>query len=196
MPSFTKQVIIASFLKLLNERPLAQITIKDIVEDCGINRNSFYYHFKDLPTLVKTILIEEADRIINEHAKVHSLEECLALVIEFAQENKKAVLHIYRSGNRADYERYLGQICRHAVEEYIKTVAGDIPVQPEDKELIIEYFKRELVGYVLDWMADGMRYDIASQTRRLCELFAGAARMAFERSAGIAPLAPPETSRP
>ena len=56
MPSFTRNAIIASFLKLLNERPLHKITVKDIVEDCGINRNSFYYHFEDLPALVEAIV--------------------------------------------------------------------------------------------------------------------------------------------
>ena len=47
--SLTKRAIRASFLKLLNERPLNKITVKDIVEDCGINRNSFYYHYPDIP---------------------------------------------------------------------------------------------------------------------------------------------------
>ena len=41
MPNFTKMAIKASFIKLLNERPLNQITVKDIVLDCGINRNTF-----------------------------------------------------------------------------------------------------------------------------------------------------------
>ena len=50
MPSFTRNAIIASFLKLLNERPLHKITVKDIVEDCGINRKSFYYHDQDIST--------------------------------------------------------------------------------------------------------------------------------------------------
>ena len=44
MPNFTKKAIRESFIKLLNERPLNKITVKDIVEDCGVNRNSFYYH--------------------------------------------------------------------------------------------------------------------------------------------------------
>ena len=92
MASFTRKAIIASFLKLLNQRPLNQITIKDIVEDCGINRNSFYYHFEDLPDLVETVIQEEADRIIAEHAAVSSLEECLDIALDFALNNKKAVL--------------------------------------------------------------------------------------------------------
>ena len=43
MSSFTKDAIKKTLLQLLNERPLAQITVKDIVQTCGINRNTFYY---------------------------------------------------------------------------------------------------------------------------------------------------------
>ena len=52
MPPFAKREIKNSFIKLLTERPISQITVKDIVEDCGVNRNSFYYHFQ--PSLVQT----------------------------------------------------------------------------------------------------------------------------------------------
>ena len=45
MSNFTKNAIKASFVKLLNEQPLNKISVRSIVEDCGINRNSFYYHF-------------------------------------------------------------------------------------------------------------------------------------------------------
>lgn len=51
MANFTKRAIRDSFVKLLNERPLSQITVKDIVDDCGVNRNTFYYHFRDIPDL-------------------------------------------------------------------------------------------------------------------------------------------------
>ena len=40
MASFTKKAIRDSFVKLLNEKPLSQITIRDIVDDCGVNRNT------------------------------------------------------------------------------------------------------------------------------------------------------------
>ena len=52
MPNFTQKAIKESFIKLLNDKPLHQITVKDIVEDCGVNRNTFYYHFTDIPTPV------------------------------------------------------------------------------------------------------------------------------------------------
>ncbi|HBY72506.1 MAG TPA: TetR family transcriptional regulator, partial [Lachnospiraceae bacterium] len=58
---------------LLNERPLNRITVKDIVEDCGINRNSFYYHFEDMSSLVEEIMMEEADKIIDKYGSINSL---------------------------------------------------------------------------------------------------------------------------
>ena len=100
MPSFTRKAIIESFLKLLNERPLNKITIKDIVEDCGINRNSFYYHFEDMSSLVEAIMMEEADKIIDQYGSINSIEECLGVAIDFAVNNKKAVMHIYSSASR------------------------------------------------------------------------------------------------
>ena len=42
MASFTRKAIMEAFLGLLEERPLSKITVKDIVEACGINRNPFY----------------------------------------------------------------------------------------------------------------------------------------------------------
>ena len=83
MPNFTKKAIKDSMKKLLNERPLNQITVKDIVEDCGINRNSFYYHFEDMPSLIEEIVIEEVDKIIDEYPEIDSLEQCIDVAAEF-----------------------------------------------------------------------------------------------------------------
>ena len=45
--NLTKNAIMSSLVKLLNEKPLDKITVKDIVLDCGINRNTLYYHYHD-----------------------------------------------------------------------------------------------------------------------------------------------------
>ena len=52
MADFTKKAIKESLRKLLEERPLSRITVKDIAATCGINRNTFYYHYQDIPMLL------------------------------------------------------------------------------------------------------------------------------------------------
>ena len=76
MAKFTREAIKATFLRLLEERPFSEITVKNIVEECGINRNSFYYHFQDLPSLLEEIIREESDAVIEKYSSVNSIVEC------------------------------------------------------------------------------------------------------------------------
>jgi len=107
MANFTERAIKETFIKLLSERPLSQITVKDIVQACGINRNSFYYHFQDIPSLIEKIIIEEADRIIAEYPSLDSLEMGFNAAIDFAEKHRHAILNIFRSVNREIFEQYL-----------------------------------------------------------------------------------------
>ena len=113
MPNFTKLAIQQSFLRLLSQRPITKITVKDIVEDCGINRNSFYYHFQDLPQLLETVIIESADEIISRIPESFSLEEGLTTVLERLVENKRAIRNIWASPDRAFYEQNLMRVCNY-----------------------------------------------------------------------------------
>ena len=76
MANFTRQAIEAAFMKLLNSKPLNKISVRDIVEECGINRNSFYYHFQDIPSLLEEIITTNTDRLIEEYPSISSLDEC------------------------------------------------------------------------------------------------------------------------
>ena len=52
MPNRTKEMLAESLMKLLARRTLDKITIQDIVDDCGYNRQTFYYHFHDIYDLI------------------------------------------------------------------------------------------------------------------------------------------------
>ena len=91
MSNLTESAIKASVWKLLNEKPINKITIKDIVEDCGINRNSFYYHFQDLPAVIEKIITEEVDSIIEQYPNIDSIDQCLNVAVSFAVKNRKSL---------------------------------------------------------------------------------------------------------
>ena len=110
MAAATKQIIRDSFIRLLNEKPFSKITVRDIVDDCGINRNTFYYHFEDLPSLIYAIFMEDANRIIQESLVINSLWECFESVINFALKRRRVVMHVYHSSNRVVFEQQLFKI--------------------------------------------------------------------------------------
>lgn len=173
MANFTKKAIRDSFVKLLSEKPLSQITIRDIVDDCGVNRNTFYYYFQDLPQLVETIVDEEAQRIIREYPTIDSIEGCLNAAIDFVLKNRKAVLHIYHSINRDIYEQYQWRVCEHVVTVYLDGILSGRRVSEQDRKVIIDYIKCVCFGVIIGWLETGMQEGIQARFHRICELKQG-----------------------
>lgn len=182
MPGFTKQAIRKSFMKMLNERPVSQITVKDIVEDCGINRNSFYYHYQDMPSMIEEIILEEINEIIRQHPTVDSLEEGLDVAASFAMENRRAALHLYNSANRDLLEHHLWRICEYVVDTYISTAFADRPLKAEDKSILIRYYKWVCFGAVMDLLRGGMKEDIQAFFYRMGQLKKGMLEEMVNRS--------------
>lgn len=52
----TKQELSSALKKLMETKPLNRITIRELVEACGVNRKTFYYHFEDIYSLLKWTL--------------------------------------------------------------------------------------------------------------------------------------------
>ena len=107
MAQFTKRAIMEAFIKLLGEHPLDKITVKDIVEECGVNRNTFYYYFQDIYDLLDQLFQTELNRVLDEHRDFSTWHEAFLESVQFVFENKTAVRHLYTSLNREQLERYL-----------------------------------------------------------------------------------------
>lgn len=173
MANFTKQAIKTSFIKLLNEQPLNKISVRSIVEDCGINRNSFYYHYRDIPDLIEEIVKEEIDSLISKYPTISSIDECVCVALRFTLENKRAVLHIYNSVNRDIYERCLMKICEYVVATYLDTVFGREDVGERDRAAAIRFLKCELFGLSFDWIENGMKDDAIEEIKYITSLCRG-----------------------
>ncbi|MGI6264995.1 MAG: TetR/AcrR family transcriptional regulator [Acutalibacteraceae bacterium] len=182
MPNFTKEAIKATFLKQLNDKPLSQITVKSIVEECGINRNSFYYHFQDIPALIEEMVTEEADRIVREHPTVDSIETALKAAVDFAGKNRRAILHIYQSVNRDIFEEHLWKVCGYVVDAYAENALRKDPIGDFDREVISRFYKCAFFGTVIEWMNERMPADIQSRIDRLCELQRGMSEEMIRRA--------------
>jgi AcrR family transcriptional regulator len=165
MANFTRNAIRETFIKLLEERPFTDITVKDIVETCGINRNSFYYHYQDIPALLEEIAMEEADKIIRQYPTVSSMVECFDALIEFASQHKRAIMHIFRSVNREVFEHYLMVVSEHFVRVYVETALEGRSIGEADKEAIIRYYKCVSFGLTIDWLGGGMNAEDVQSVR-------------------------------
>lgn len=181
MSSLTRNAIISAFLQLLDERPLSRITVKDIVDLCGINRNTFYYHFEDMTALIEAISKAELDHLMQMHAQVDSTEDCLMIAVDYILKKRRAVLHLYNSSNRALCERELMTICQYVVETYFSRHLEAAHCDPQDRAILIRSYRCWCFGLMIDWLDNGLQEDIKPTLRRLCELRDGAVENSIAR---------------
>ena len=171
MSNLMKQAIKASFLKLLNERPLTRITVLDIAADCGINRNSFYYHYHDIPALVEEIIRDEADSLIRANPAITTPGECVDAVFSFILENHRSINHIYYSVKREIFEQYLMQICTYVTtawyDSFCREHSTDSPAY--DRDLVLRFIRYELFGACIDFLNQDMPPEANEEARRLLE---------------------------
>ena len=121
--NLTKKAIRASFVKLLNDRPLDKISVKDVVEDCGVNRNTFYYHYQDIFSLLEDIFQMEAEAILDRTRQYSSWQEGVIQAAQFALQNKKAIYHVYNSTRKEQLESYFYRVAESVTEDYVRSQA-------------------------------------------------------------------------
>lgn len=179
----TRQSITNAFIGLLNRYPMEQISVKDVVAACGISRNTFYYHYRDLYALLTDVFEQEAFRVIGENRQGQPWQEAFIASTRFALENRRAIYHVYNSVNRDALERYLFRISGDVVEQVVRGHAEGLTVDDSDIRYITIFYKHAIVGIITEWLQNDMRNDPEVSIRRLGEIFDGNIRTCLERVA-------------
>ena len=106
----TKLAIVDTFWQLLEEKPYNKITVQDIVDRCHVNRNTFYYHFQDIPFLTEWSVETWTDEVIKNRGDFDSLIHCIIYMAEECTKRKRALLHLYRSAKKEYFLEYLNKM--------------------------------------------------------------------------------------
>ncbi|MDO4327223.1 MAG: TetR/AcrR family transcriptional regulator [bacterium] len=175
----TKKALSDAFWQLLEEKPYNKITVQNIVEYCHVNRNTFYYHFQDIPALAEYTIKDWADQVIRNHCEFGSPINCITPIAQEFIRRKSAFIHIYRSSRREAFIRYLNEISQHIVQSYIDSAVKNVNLTPEDKSMFIRYYKCTFAGVVLDWLDAGADYDLLAFCEKICASFEGSGKRAF-----------------
>ncbi len=156
MSQITKQAMANSLKHLLEKKALSKITIKDIVEDCGVNRQTFYYHFQDVYDLVEWIFYNDLDKVIGDKRYYTNWHEGCRRILDYMQQNKKLVLNVYYSVNRVKLEDYFKSWMHPMLADIVKELTQDISIQDEDREFVTDVYLSMLVGLFMQWVEHDM----------------------------------------
>jgi len=155
----TKRALAESFEKLLSKRSFDKITVKDIVEDCGVNRQTFYYHFHDVYDLIEWIFQDAAENINASTLDYDDWTSGLEILMEFLQQNRTLILNAYNSISHEVVGNYIKQGLRPYCAAIVEHQASEMtqPVRAEDKTYVIELLTLAATGIVTQWIGQQMR---------------------------------------
>lgn len=157
MSNITKRALEQSLKNLLLQKPLNKITINDITEDCGINRMTFYYHFKDIYDLVEWACMEDASKALKKKKTHDTWQEGFVQIFHAVRENKPFVVNVYHCVDREQVERYLKPLTDSLLMGVVEEQSVGMVVREEDKAFIAKVFSYAFVGLMLDWIKEDMK---------------------------------------
>ena len=181
MSQVTKRALEQSLKNLLLKKPLTKITINDIAEDCGINRMTFYYNFKDIYDLVEWSCLEDARKALEEKKTYETWRQGFIQLFEAVRENRPFIMNVYRCVHREQVEKYLKPLVDNLLLGVINEEAAGMTVRDEDKSFIAQVYSYVFVGLMLDWIRDDMREDPEALVGRLALVLKGAVSQALGR---------------
>ncbi len=170
MAGFTKRAIVNTFFKMLEERPLNKITVTDIVKECGINRNSFYYHYEDIPSLVKDWMRSEFEKSVADSSSEQSPVENIEAFISFILANKRLLLRIFNSVEREVFEDGLREKSKDWAALYVKSKFSALNIKPSDNEKVVEYYTFLFFGMFSSWFTGGLKKSAVKNYKEYIEL--------------------------
>lgn len=179
----TERDIIQSLWGLLREKPYNKITVQEIVDRCGVNRNTFYYHFQDIPSLMEYSIQLWTDSIIEANALPQTTSELAELLFQNCMKVKPILLNIYRSAQREYLQKSLFNVADHLASRYIEIIGRGYTIPQKDKAAMADFCRCTLAGASLEWMESGMSANTLAQAKAVFELLNGMGKQVLLKNA-------------
>lgn len=162
----TKKVIADSFEELLREKPFDEITIQNIVENCGASRMTFYRYFRDKYDLVSWIYKEEVDALRKNHSGIETVDWFVKSITDFIFSKKMFFNAVFRYEGQNSFISFFNEysidICKKQFEDEF---GENIPKEIMDSA---EIYCPGVGNYYKLWVLRGFRESPEEITTIIC----------------------------
>lgn len=144
-----KFVIAEAFKKLIQQGNVDKITVKALIDECHISRQTFYYHFQDIMDVMEWSVQQETHRLVDESLKMKDMHSALKMFISFIVEQFPTLQKLLNSQRRPQIEKLLVESMEIYLNELAKYQSNDVPIYYFDREILLHYNACGLVGTLL-----------------------------------------------
>ena len=167
-----KNIIAEALVSMLRKKNADKITVKALIEVCGISRQTFYYHFRDITDVIEYSLRQAVQDMLSRSLAAGTPEQALHVFVSSTVENYTLIQKLMRSQRREEMEKMLLESARSYLKELLHARIPDLSLNYADLELMLDFCACGLTGTLLKYCSHDFT-DTEQLTHRLFRLISG-----------------------
>lgn len=183
-----KQVFSASLLELLLDKPLAKISVKEVIDNCDLSKQTFYRHFKDKYDLINWTMKTMWDQLNKEfEADFSSYYETTVRLLTVIKDHKDFYIGAFKMDVQNSLMEFFYQYCVEFSMKHSSDKTRD-PVLQENLNFAIRFASYGTVNCIVDWALAGMKESPQQMAEMLIDAYPKAVLYLYQQH-GDAPIA-------
>ena len=130
--SVTKKVISEGFKKTMSKKPFEKITISDITSECGLNRQTFYYHFQDKYELLNWIFYNDVVSPFKDDFTIENWSEQLLHILRILKENSKFYANAINTPYGNEFRKYFFSVIVKITDDILAQITEGYSINGEN----------------------------------------------------------------
>lgn len=147
--NITRRALSASLKELMHEKPFEKISVADICQKCEMNRQSFYYHFKDKYDLVNWIFDTEFIAVAKK-SEFTDQWDFLERLCTYFYTNRDFYRKILTVKGQNSFSEHFRDFLHPVLDRRIGEILGEEYVQ----EFHINFYSDALICTIERWLTD------------------------------------------
>ncbi len=155
----TKKALAASLKKLMEKSALDKISICEIVEDCGVNRKTFYYHFNNIYDLVDWMFEEEAIESVKQYDFIRDYENAVRFSMDYIEENEHVVNSALDALGRDELKKFFYNNFVDNMRDIVDEISKDMTIPKDYIDFLINFYTESFASLLIDWIRNRAEKD-------------------------------------
>ena len=146
-----KILIAENFTALLEKEDIDKITVKQLIEECHISRQTFYYHFRDIMDVLEWTFRRAATEAAEQSLESENHLDALRIFTSFVVENKNKLDRLVNSKNWIQIEGILVESVAMYLDKIARSKFSDIEISYDDMEMMLRFYASGMVVVILHY---------------------------------------------
>jgi len=155
--TITEKALALSLKQLMKTIPLSKVSIQNIVDNCKLNRQTFYYHFKDKFDLVNWIYHTEVTECIANCDHYDNWTDGMQRTLCYLMENNSFYINALNTPGQNSFDGYFFEFSCELIMGVVNDLSLGRNISDEDKKFIADFYTHAFVGVIVQWIKTGMK---------------------------------------